>query len=110
MLGELVRPKDPVGVVLADPVLVHVGEEIELAVRLEPLVNRLAGGGRDGGTVGGAVGGVGHGLGVILAASWSQLRSLTELSWPRLTLSRSTACKSLHDEVRCASWLSESST
>lgn len=39
MLGELVRPEHPVGVVLVNPVLVHPGEKVLLAVWLEPLVD-----------------------------------------------------------------------
>lgn len=42
MLRILVRPEKPIWVILADPVLVHVGEEIELAIGLKPFVNGLA--------------------------------------------------------------------
>lgn len=62
------RPKYPVGVRLADPVPVHVGQEIELAVGPEPLVDGLAPVRRDGGAPGLVVRGVGGWLGVILAA------------------------------------------
>ena len=41
------RPKNPVGVTLVDPVLVHVGQKIEFAVRFEELVNPRAFIGRD---------------------------------------------------------------
>lgn len=36
VLGELVGPELPVGGILVDPVLFHVGEEVHLSVRLEP--------------------------------------------------------------------------
>lgn len=68
MLGELVRPEDPVGVELAHPMLLHVGEEIELAVGPEPRLNGFALVCWDGGAARLAVGGVGGGLGVILPA------------------------------------------
>ena len=35
MLAELVAPEVAVGLVLCDPVLVHVGQEVELAERRE---------------------------------------------------------------------------
>lgn len=74
VLGVLVRPEDPVGVVLGDPVLVHVGEEIKLAIGRKPLVDGLARVGRDGRAIGLSVGGVGRGLGVILAGEVAVLR------------------------------------
>lgn len=63
-------PEHPVGVDLADPVLVHVGEQVQLAVGLEPFVDGRAAVCRDGSACGGAVGGVGGRLGIILAAAW----------------------------------------
>lgn len=66
MLGVLVRPENPVAVALSDPVLVHPGKKIRLAVRRKPLVNGLALIRRHGGATGGACGGVGRRLRVIL--------------------------------------------
>lgn len=74
MLGELVRPEYPVGIELAHPVLLHVRQEIELTVGLEPLVNRFALVWRNGGAIGFAVGGVGRWLGVVLSAQVAVLR------------------------------------
>lgn len=42
MLRIFVPPEKPIWVILANPILVHVSEEIELAIGLKPLVNRLA--------------------------------------------------------------------
>lgn len=68
MLGILVRPQDPVGVALSNPVLVHPSKQIRLAVALKPLVDGLALVRRHGSTGGSAIGSVGAGLGIILAA------------------------------------------
>lgn len=67
MLGELVRPEYPVEIELAHPVFLHVRQEIELTVGLEPLVNGFALVWGHGRAVGFAVGGVGRWLGVVLS-------------------------------------------
>lgn len=67
VLGELVRPKHPVGINLANPVLVHVGQKIEFAIGLEPLVYGLALVRRDWCAIWLAVGGVWARLGIVLA-------------------------------------------
>lgn len=67
-------PEDPVGLILADPVLVHVRKEVEFAVWREPLVNGLACVGWDRRAIGFSVGGVGGRLGVVLAAEVAVLR------------------------------------
>lgn len=74
VLGELVGPEHPVGLVEGDPVLVHPGEEVELAVALEPALDGLALVGRDGSAGGCAVGGVGVRLRVVLAVEIAVLR------------------------------------
>lgn len=69
VLGVLVSPEVPVGLAAADPVLVHVGKQIQLASGLKPVLDGLALVGRDGGTIRLGVGSVGRGNGVVLAAS-----------------------------------------
>jgi hypothetical protein len=68
MLGVLVRPQNPAGLAAAGPELVHVLEQVELAVGLEPALDGLALVGRDRGTVREAVGGVGGWVRINLAA------------------------------------------
>lgn len=68
MLRVLVGPEHPIGVVLANPVLVHVGQKVQLAIRGEPFVNRLPCVGRNGGATRLTVGGVGRRLGIVLSA------------------------------------------
>ena len=81
VLGELVAPELPVGLVLGDPVLVHEGQEVQLAVPGEPLVDGLALVWRDGGAARLAVGGVGARRRVILAAQVAVLgvRAVAEI-------------------------------
>lgn len=68
------RPEKPIWVILANPVLVHVSEEIKLAVGFKPLVNRLALVSWHGGTIGLAVGRVRAWGRIILTAEVAILR------------------------------------
>ena len=65
MLGELVGPENPILVTLVDPVLLHVRQQVKLAVGLKPIVNGLA---LVSGNDGAILGLVGRGIGVVLAA------------------------------------------
>lgn len=62
-------PELPVWGVLVDPVLLHVGQQIQLAVRLEKGLEGWTCVRRHRGAISSAVGGVGGRLGVILAAT-----------------------------------------
>lgn len=92
MLGELVGPKDPVGVVLADPVLVHVCQQVQLAIRLEPLVNRLALVRRDWGSMRRPISGVWRRLGIILSATHGSARVLGQSRWSCVAHLKSQYC------------------
>lgn len=69
MLAELVRPEYPVGLILADPELVHVGEQVHLAIGLEEGVNWRTSVRWNGGSIGFAIRGVRLRVGIVLSAN-----------------------------------------
>lgn len=74
VLGVLMTPELPVAVKLANPELVHVGKQIFLAVRREPLIDGFTLVRRDRRAIGLAVGRVRGRTGIVLAAQVAVLR------------------------------------